>query len=132
MSDTAKKAKKPRTGPTVKDALLAYALDGLTGLKDSGVTSTTIRKVIRELRTKGKDASAVETFARDTFHLEFSSSSSRGRSAPSKGGSREYTVQGLGEDNLPFIRLPVSTLSLGKGAKVLVRFGDGKIEVAPL
>lgn len=131
MSDTAKKAKKPRTGPTVKDALLAYALDGLTGLKDSGVTPTTIRKVIRELRTKGKDASVVESFARDTFHLEFSAATGRGRSAPSKGASREYTVQGL-SDGAPFIRLPISTLSLGKGAKVLVRFGDGKIEVAPV
>ncbi len=128
MTDSQKKTKKPRTGPTVKDALLAFALDGIGGLKDSGVTPATVRKVIRELRKKDKDASAVETFAREAFKMDFSSTS-RGRSAPTKGGERHYAVQSLKGDGAPFIRLPVSTLDRNKGQKVAVRFNDGKIEV---
>ncbi len=124
-----KKQKKPRTGPTVKDALIAFALDGIGGLKDSGATATTVRKVIRHLRAKGKDASVVESYASETFHLDFSGGG-RGRSAPAKGTSRLYTVQTLKDSDAPFIRLPVSTLALGKGAKVAVKFSDGKIEVA--
>jgi hypothetical protein len=127
-----------------KDIHMALMLDGLDGVKALYKQQTT--------NSKGEAVSvlskSVARKAEETLHpkmdedlqgeyrafvLEtFGEKGSRGRTAPSTGEHRDYTINNRDKD--PFVRVPLSSLadSLGEDAKVRVLFEEGEIRVTPV
>jgi len=114
---------------SVKDVVLAFTLRGIEGLATLQLENRAhlLRKAVAFCRSEGNDDVAASL-------IEYANSrglvvwSGRGRGIPVEGATRSYKAQQL-RDSDPFIRLPVSALSVGKGQAVTVAFRSGVIEV---
>ena len=114
---------------SVKDVIIAYTLRGTEGLALLRLEDRPhlLRKAITFCRVEGSEGVATDL-------IEYANSqglvvwSGRGRGIPVEGATRSYKAQQL-KDSDPFIRLPVSALSVGKGQAVTVAFRSGVIEV---
>lgn len=114
---------------SVKDVIIAYTLRGTEGLDLLRLEDRPhlLRKAVAFCRVEGNEGVA-------TNLVEYANRrglvvwSGRGRGVPVEGATRSYKAQQL-KDADPFIRLPVSALSVGKGQAVTVAFRSGVIEV---
>ena len=121
---------------THKDLSLAYMLNGLSAvgqaLKDHTDPVKVLNKTIENLSAGGQDVEELETL-RDTFAAS-TSNGVRGRKAAKVGEVRPFSVQQItndkGEAGDVFIRLPLSTLGVLKGAKVYASFTKDGIETS--
>lgn len=122
--------KKARTVVSYKDVQLAYLIEGVEGvaklIEGRDNPSAVVNRAIKVLKERGKKTAALEKFARDTFE-----GSSRGRANPRVGDTRSYKAQQLKAGGAPFLRLPLATLEVEKGAELEVKFEKGRIIVSP-
>lgn len=86
-----------------------------------------VRRATQELRDRPEVCSVLEEYAASQGYTAFAR---RGRYAPKVGETRVYNVQKI-KDDISFIRLPLSSLSVKKGSKVRVDFEEGGIVVRP-
>lgn len=87
-----------------------------------------VRKAAAEFRTNDVVCDALEAYAATQNYTIFAR---RGRYAPRVGETRVYNVQRV-KDDATFIRLPLSSLEVGKGDKIRVDFENGEIVVRAL
>lgn len=97
----------------------------MTTLERLAPSKPILRKTADALRANEKICEDLETYAIRNGYTAFAR---RGRFAPQAGDTRIYNVQKIKED-VTFIRLPLSSLSVDKGAKVRVDFEAGAIVV---
>lgn len=91
-----------------------------------GPSKSVLRKAAVEVRNRNEDIyNALEAYANTQG---YSVIAHRGRYGPRVGETRVYNVQRI-KDDATFIRLPLSSLEVSKGAKVRVDFEDGEIVV---
>jgi hypothetical protein len=89
-------------------------------------SKSVLRKAAVEVRNRNNDIyNALEAYANTQG---YSVIAHRGRYGPRVGETRVYNVQRI-KDDATFIRLPLSSLEVSKGAKVRVDFEDGEIVV---
>ena len=112
-----------------KDVQIAYLLDGVNGverlIRGRKSAGAVVKRALRELKAQGNDARDLEDLVAERF-----GSTGRGRAVPQAGEERRYKAQQV-KNGVPFLRLPLNTLSIMKGKQVRVRFDDDKIVVAP-
>jgi len=127
-----KRATKAEHGPRVtsKDfqiAFLTSGMDGVEKLDDSPAARSSRRAVllrtIEDLRRGGQGVVALEEYVDSKYEARV-----RGRVVPTVGAERGYKVQQLRDDSV-FLRLPLSTLAVKKGAIVNVSFEADRVVV---
>jgi hypothetical protein len=125
----------PKTKPTKKIvstqdliiAVLSSSTQSLEVVQKLKPSKNVVRKAMVVLRDQPEVCQALEQYAQSQGYTAFAK---RGKFAPTVGETRVYNVQQINSDP-SFIRLPLSSLSLKKGAKVRVDFEDGEIVVRP-
>ena len=110
-----------------KDVQIAYLMEGIEGvekLMESGqVSKPTIRRALKKFHETGTVPAEFERWVAERV-----GPIGRGRSAPTIGETRSYKVQQI-KNAGPFLRLPLDSLHIDKGAVVRVRFEDDRIVV---
>jgi len=127
---------------TSKDIEIAFLINTIDGVKELFKGNKTPgKKVINTaVEALGKKVinTAVEALASNGLEVDDlrllgaslypSSGKGRGKTQPTVGEKRQYSVQKV-KNSAPFIRLPLSTLNVERGALVTVQFKDGAIVV---
>lgn len=127
---------------TYKDVFMAFMIGGVEAVQnlEGAVSADTLWTAYDNLEPTGRDRSALKNYILETHGERQVSGTGRGRGAPQVGESRNYKIQALPQkddtgavtgEGEPFIRLPLSTLGLPKGAVVRAEFEDGQIVIAP-
>ena len=110
-----------------KDIQIAFLMNGVDGVKqiwDSGNASkATVRRAVKLLQGTSSDTTELERWLADTVGAV-----GRGRTAPKAGETRSYKAQQI-KNGSPFLRLPLDSLGIEKGATVRVRFDDDRIVI---
>ena len=116
---------------THKDLTLQYMMNGIDAIRplltESNDPVGQLDKVIETLKDGDQDTKELEAL-RDYFN-DLSGVGQPGRRPVSVGDSREYTVQQQGEDGDLFVRIPVNTLGVQRGQKILASFAENKIMI---
>jgi hypothetical protein len=119
-------------GPSLKDMALDLALDpeaARTKLDEMQLPRERLRALWKKVnQNKGLVGDILEHAKARGLEL---GSQPRGRAGPTAGEERVYKAQCIKEGE-PFLRLPLSTLGVGKGDHVRVRFDGRQIVVAPV
>ncbi len=119
--------KRKRSTLSFKDVQIAYLMSGITSVeklhKDGKASTATIRRALTHLRTGGREVATLEKWIQDNLGIGV-----RGRAAPQAGQERVYRAQQI-KTSGPFLRLPLSALSINKGEVVTVRFEKDRIVV---
>jgi hypothetical protein len=127
-AQNANKRKKPVTW---KDLTIKYMLNGVEGIKadlnESGDPVGALEKMISEMSSNDQDTKELEVL-RD-FFIDLRSVGTPGRQPVKVGDSREYSVQQAGEEGDLFVRIPVVTLPVQRGAKIVARFTENQIVI---
>lgn len=124
-------AKRKRVRGVSKSSLMIAMLssnsseDRMQALERLSPSKSILRKTADELRSNEKLCEDLENYA---IKQGFTAFARRGRYSPQAGDTRVYNVQKIKED-VTFIRLPLSSLGVDKGAKVRVDFEAGAITV---
>src|SRR3989338_6047528 len=110
-----------------KDIQIAYLMDGITSIakfhKEGQASNITIRRAFSNLKEGGSEVATLEKWIRENLGTGI-----RGRAAPQAGQERVYRAQQI-KTSGPFLRLPLSALSVNKGEVVSVRFEKDRIVV---
>ena len=111
---------------THKDLMITYLIEGPDALNPMLTDHTdpvgVLERMIGGLQSKNLDAGDL-IILRDHF-AEIRQVGSPGRKSPETGDTRVYTVQQPGEDGDLFVRIPLGTLDVKRGEKVLAEFGE--------
>jgi len=120
-------SRRRRSSLSFKDVQIAYLMNGVHSVerlhKDGKASTSTIRRALTQLRTGGREVTSLEKWIGDNLGVGI-----RGRAAPLAGQERVYRAQQI-KTSGPFLRLPLSALSVGKGEVVSVRFEKDRIVV---
>lgn len=116
---------------THKDLMISYLIDGVDGinplLADHSDAVSVLERMIWTLDQKKQDASELRSL--QAFYESLQDVGSPGRRPVKVGDSREYTVQQSGDDGECFMRVPLGTLKVKRGDKILGTFNDGEITI---
>ena len=119
----------PERKLSFKDVQIAFLLNGLNDIerlfKSGRISAAMIRRALENFDAPQKDMVPLADWVKENL-----GSGKRGRSAPRGGQVKTYIAQQIG-DGPPFLRLPLSTLSIEKGEGIQVRFQKGQIVVVP-
>ena len=124
---------KGRTLTNFKDVQIRFMAEGIQGVRtmhgevDGGLSKSVLWNAVNQMAS-GFNSDELQAFAVECYGAP-SEGGGRGRSAPSVGTSRSYKAQQLKGGGGPFLRLPLDTLNVSKGAAVGVHFEDGRIIV---
>jgi len=120
---------KKRALVSYKDIQIAYLVDGVAGVKAlweaDSASKSTIRRAVKQLQETKEDTSELERWVAENI-----GAIGRGRSAPQQGETRTYKAQQINNGG-PFLRLPLDSLGVKKGAVVRVKFDEDQIVVCP-
>jgi len=107
-----------------KDVQILYLSHGAAAVEDllrkDKVKILTVRRALDGLKENGVEAAPLEELLRKMYV--------RGPPTPVSGTARTYRVQQTAR-TLPFIRIPLNVLGVGKSDEVTVRFEDGVITI---
>lgn len=120
-------SKRKRSTISFKDVQIAYLMDGVSSIEklhnEKKASTATIRRALNNLRHGGREVTLLEKWIQDNLGVGV-----RGRAAPQAGQERVYRAQQI-KSSGPFLRLPLSALSVNKGETVSVRFEKDRIVV---
>ena len=121
--------KKKRTLVSYKDVQLEYLLHGVPAVeklwKAGNVSKSTVRRAVKKLQESNEDVGKLERWVAENI-----GPIGRGRSAPQPGETRTYKAQQLAGGGGPFLRLPLDSLGVARGAVVRAEFTEDKIIVS--
>ncbi|MDA0713100.1 MAG: hypothetical protein O2897_03830 [bacterium] len=119
--------RRKRSTLSFKDVQIAYLMNGVPSIeklhKDGKASTATIRRALSHLRSGGREITSLENWIQDNLGVGV-----RGRAAPQAGQERVYRAQQI-KTSGPFLRLPLSALSIHKGEVVSVCFEKDRIVV---
>lgn len=119
--------KRRRSTLSFKDVQIAYLMDGVSSVEklyeDGKASTATIRRALTHLKTGDREVASLEKWIQDNLGIGV-----RGRAAPQAGQERVYRAQQI-KTSGPFLRLPLSALSINKGEVVSVKFEKDRIIV---
>jgi hypothetical protein len=115
---------------TSKDIEIAFLINTIDGVKELFKGNKTpgkkvINTAVEALASNGLEVDDLRVLGASLYP---SSGKGRGKTQPTVGEKRQYSVQKV-KNSAPFIRLPLSTLNVERGALVTVQFKDGAIVV---
>lgn len=120
--------KKPVTH---KDLTLSYMMNGIDSIRpmlnESNNPVDALDKVINTLKQGDQDTADLETLR--AYYDDLNGVGQPGRRPVKIGDSREYTVQQQGEEGDLFVRIPLNTLGVQRGQKILASFAENQIKI---
>lgn len=120
--------KKPVTWKDLTIKFMMNGVDGITpDLNEAGDPVGSLDKMIEELSINDQDT--VELVKLRDHYAALNAAGSPGRQPVKIGESREYSVQQAGEEGDLFVRIPLSTLAVQRGEKIVAEFGDDGIKI---
>lgn len=123
-------SRRKRSTLSFKDVQIAYLMNGVPSIeklhKDGKASTSTIRRALSHLRSGGREVTTLESWIQENLGIGV-----RGRAAPQAGQERVYRAQQI-KTSGPFLRLPLSALSINKGEVVSVHFEKDRIIVKKL
>lgn len=123
-------SRRKRSTLSFKDVQIAYLMNGISSIeklhKDGKASTATIRRALTQLKGGTKEIATLEKWISENLGTGV-----RGRAAPQAGQERIYRAQQI-KTSGPFLRLPLSALSIGKGEVVTVVFEENRIVVKKL
>ncbi len=116
-----------RTLVSYKDLMIAVFSGGVAAIEalEGKYSKSSLRRAIKEL--KAANNPVVEDL--ENFFVSQGGTLGRGRGGPKIGDTRSYKVQQLKKGGGPFLRLPMDSLGVDKGAAVKVAFDEDTIVI---